>query len=98
MYRNAAILGLCQFLLMASAAVGISFNGLVGQQLASSTALATLPFLSLSATTAILTLYLPRLFTRWGYKGGFALGAGLGVVGSLLASLAVWAHSFLLFC
>lgn len=98
MYRNAAILGLCQFLLMASAAVGISFNGLVGQQLASSTALATLPFLSLSATTAILTLYLPRLFARWGYKGGFALGAGLGVVGSLLAALAVWAHSFVLFC
>jgi MFS family permease len=98
MYRNASILGLCQFLLMASAAVGISFNGLVGQQLASSTALATLPFLSLSATTAILTLYLPRLFARWGYKGGFALGAGLGVVGSLLAALAVWMHSFLVFC
>lgn len=98
MYKNAALLGLCQFLLMGSAAVGISFNGLVGKQLASSTALATLPFLSLSATTAILTLYLPRLFARWGYKGGFALGAGLGVLGSLLAAAAIWVHSFALFC
>lgn len=98
MYKNAALLGICQFLLMVSAAVGISFNGLVGQQLASSTALATLPFLSLSATTAILTLYLPQLFARWGYKGGFAMGAILGVVGSLLAAVAVGLQSFLLFC
>lgn len=98
MYKNAALLGICQFLLMVSAAVGISFNGLVGQQLASSTALATLPFLSLSATTAILTLYLPRLFARLGYRGGFALGAILGFVGSLLAAVAVGLQSFLLFC
>ena len=98
MYKNAALLGLCQFLLIGSAAVGISFNGLVGQKLASSTALATLPFLSLSGTTAILTLYLPGIFNRWGYKGGFALGAVAGVLGSLLAAAAIWADSFVLFC
>ena len=98
MYKNAALLGVCQFLLMVSAAVGISFNGLVGKQLASSTALATLPFLSLSATTAILTLYLPQLFARWGYKSGFAMGAILGFVGSVLAAVAVGSQSFLLFC
>lgn len=97
-YRNAALLGLCQFLLMASAAVGISYNGLVGQQLAQSTALATFPFLSMTATTALLTLYLPAALACLGYQRLFLVGAALGVLGSLLAALAVWLGSFWLFC
>ncbi|ACE82764.1 MFS transporter [Cellvibrio japonicus] len=97
-YRNAVLLGLCQFLLMASAAVGISYNGLVGQQLAQSTALATFPFLSMTATTALLTLYLPAILSRLGYQRLFLMGAILGVLGSLLAALAVWQGSFVLFC
>ncbi len=97
-YRNAALLGLCQFLLMASASVGISYNGLVGQQLAHSTALATLPFLSMTATTALLTLYLPAVLARLGYQRLFLAGAALGILGSLLAALAVWLGVFWLFC
>jgi MFS family permease len=97
-YRNAMLLGLCQFLLMASAAVGISFNGLVGERLAASTALATLPFLTMTATTAALTLLLPRYFARMGYQNGFVLGALLGILGSLMAAYGVWQSSFVIFC
>lgn len=98
MLKNPMLLGLCQFLLMLAAAVGISFNGLVGERLTASPALATMPFLCMSATTALLVLLLPTIFTRFGYKRTFMLGAGLGVLGSLLAALAIYSESFLLFC
>lgn len=98
MFKNPVLLGLCQFLLMISAAVGISFNGLVGEHLAASPALATMPFLCMSAATASLVLLLPVIFARLGYRRTFVLGAVLGVVGSLLAALAIWLESFVLFC
>lgn len=98
MLKNPMLLGACQFLLMLSAAVGISFNGLVGERLTASPALATMPFLFMSAITALLVLVLPTIFARWGYRRTFVLGAGLGVVGSLLAAVAIWCESFILFC
>jgi MFS family permease len=98
MYQNAMLLGLCQFLFMASVAVGLSFTGIVGEEMASSTALSTLPFLTMTATTALLTLYLPKIFARWGYKRAFVVGTLLGSLGGLLAAAGVYWNSFFLFC
>lgn len=98
MRTTALLLGLCQLLFMAAAAVGISFNGLVGTKLASSPVLATIPFLFITASTALLTLILPRLFARFGYRGGFALGVICGVLGGVLSAWAVWMQSFWGFC
>lgn len=98
MRSTALLLGFCQLLFMAAAAVGISFNGLVGAGLAGSPALATLPFLFITASTALLTLVLPRLFARLGYGGGFALGAFAGGLGGVFCAWAVWAESFWWFC
>lgn len=98
MYQNAMLLGLCQFLFMASVAVGLSFTGIVGEKMASSTALSTLPFLTMTATTALLTLYLPKIFSRWGYKRAFVIGTLLGSLGGLLAAAGVYWNSFFLFC
>ena len=98
MHSTALLLGFCQFLFMAAAAVGISFNGLVGAELAASSMLATFPFLFLTGSTALLTLILPKLFASLGYRGGFFLGAVLGVLGGLLCAWAVYAQSFWLFC
>jgi MFS family permease len=98
MYQNAMLLGLCQFLFMASVAVGLSFTGIVGEKMASSTALSTLPFLTMTATTALLTLYLPKIFARWGYKRAFVIGTLLGSLGGLLAAAGVYWNSFFLFC
>lgn len=98
MSYSAVLLGLCQFLFMASVAVGISFNGLVGEDLAPSPGLATLPYLFITASTAALTLILPRVLAALGYQGGFMGGAFMGLIGGLLAAWAVWQASFVLFC
>jgi MFS family permease len=98
MYQNAMLLGLCQFLFMASVSVGLSFTGIVGEKMASSTALSTLPFLTMTATTAVLTLYLPKIFAQWGYKRAFVIGSLLGSLGGLLAAAGVYWNSFFLFC
>lgn len=98
MYQNAMLLGLCQFLFMASVAVGLSFTGIVGEKMASSTALSTLPFLTMTATTALLTLYLPKVFASLGYKKAFVVGTLFGSLGGLLAAAGVYWNSFLLFC
>lgn len=98
LYRNAMLLGVCQFLLMVSVAVGLSFNGLIGKAMSPSLALATLPYLTMTLTSAALTLWLPRIFSRLGYARSFAIGALLGVMGSLAAALGIWLGSFFIFC
>jgi MFS family permease len=98
MYFNAILLGLCQFLFMATVSVGLAFTGIIGEKMASSTALSTLPFLAMTATTALLTLYLPKILGRMGYKSTFILGALLGSAGGLLATAAIFWNSFPLFC
>lgn len=98
MRKTALLLGLCQLLFMSAAAVGISFNGLVGTSLAPSPAFATFPFLFGTASTALLTLALPGWFARLGYRTGFALGIGCGMLGGLLCAFAVWMQSFWWFC
>ncbi len=98
MYRSALMLGLAQFLLMASVAVGLSFSGLVGAGMAPVPALATLPFLCGTLSTALLSLVLPRWFNRWGYRRGFMAGACCGLVGGLVCSWGLWRESFALFC
>lgn len=98
MRSTALLLGLCQLLFMSAAAVGISFNALIGAKLAISPSLATLPFLFITASTALLTLALPNLFAQFGYRMGFCIGALLGVLGGVFCAWAVWVHSFWLFC
>jgi MFS family permease len=97
-YKNAILLGLCQFLLMVSVSVGLSFNGLVGKAMAPSLALATVPYLTMTISTALLTLALPQIFSRLGYARSFAFGAILGIMGSLGAALGIWFDSFYIFC
>lgn len=98
MSSAAIILGLCQFLFMAAVAVGIAFNALVGKALAPSPALATLPLFFMMGVTAFLTLSMPRILAALGYRNLFITGALLGVTGGVLAVIANFVHSFILFC
>lgn len=98
MSLSAICLGICQFLFMASVAVGIAFNSLVGKQLAPSPALATLPFLGMMGATAALTLFMPRGLTHLGYRGVFVTGAIIGALGCALATYSIWFENFTLFC
>lgn len=94
---SAICLGICQFLFMASVAVGIAFNSLVGKQLAPDPSLATLPFLGMMGATAALTLFMPRGLALLGYRGVFVLGAGVGAIGCALAVYSIWFEHFALF-
>lgn len=98
MSYSAVILGFCQFLYMAAIAVGISFNALVGKALAPSPLMATLPFLFMMGSTALLTLWMPSLLAKSGYRRVFLWGGSAGLVAGLLAAMAIWLHSFSLFC
>ena len=94
----AIILGLCQFLFMSSVAVGLAFNALVGKALASSPAMATLPLFFMMGSTAALTLAMPGVLARFGYRTVFMLGVFCGALGGLLAVTANVTHSFWVFC
>ncbi|MET0356265.1 MAG: MFS transporter, partial [Cellvibrio sp.] len=94
----AIVLGLCQFLFMSAVAVGISFNALVGKALAPAQNLATVPMFFMMGSTAMLTLSMPKILAYLGYRKVFIVGALTGVVGGLLAVLAIYIHSFTLFC
>ncbi len=83
---------------MAAVAVGIAFNALVGKELAPSPLLATFPFLFIMGSTAMLTLLMPKLLARLGYRCVFLLGSAAGLVAGLVAAMAIWLHSFNLFC
>ncbi len=98
MSYSAIILGLCQFLYMAVVAIGLSFNALVGKALAPSPLMATLPFLFMMGSTAMLTLWMPKLFAQLGYSRVFLLGSCAGLMAGLVAAVAVWLHNFNLFC
>jgi MFS family permease len=98
MSPTAIFLSLCQFLYMAVIAINLAFNSLVAQQLAPSQSLATVPYLFLMGTTAALVLFLPKFFDQHGYRKMFVAGAMSGMIGGLLASIAIQTHSFWLFC
>lgn len=98
MSPTAVVLSLCQFLYMAVIAINLAFNSLIAQRLAPSSSLATLPYLFMMGTTAALVLYLPKFFDTFGYRKMFVVGAASGTTGGLLASAALQAHSFWVFC
>lgn len=76
----------------------VSVTALIGQQLAPSASLATLPvslqFLGLMAATLPSALLMGAL----GRRIGFLLGNSIGVIGAALAVLALQQHSFVLLC
>jgi predicted MFS family arabinose efflux permease len=98
MYSTAIPLGVCQFLIMAAATVSIAFSGLVGERLAGTAALATLPFLATTAVAAALALIMPRLLAPFGYRKIFLGGALAGAVGGGLAAWSIIEASFVMFC
>lgn len=92
------ILSLCQFLYMAVIAINLAFTSLVAKLLAPSPSLATVPYLFMMGTTAGLVLFLPKFFDARGYRMMFVVGAASGALGGVLASFALYAESFWLFC
>jgi MFS family permease len=96
--RNVGILATCQALLSTGQSMLIILGGLVGATLATNPALATLPVSFAVLGTLSATLPASFVMKRIGRRNGFLLGAGLGLIGAVLAAMAVYAASFTVFC
>lgn len=96
--HNARVLTTAQALGGASPAIIVSLGGLVGQQLASNPALATLPVSIFNLGLALGTLPAAWVMRRHGRRLGYLLGAGLGMVAGLVAAFGIYQQLFVIFC
>lgn len=96
--RNIAVLFAAQTLGAASPPVIVSLGGLVGQQLAPTAALTTLPVSSYTIGVALGTIPLVILLNRLGRRSTYMIGSLVGVVSGLTAAAGIWTGQFLLFC
>src|SRR4051812_38135800 len=97
-YRDIFLLACCQALLLANAAGLVSLSGLVGYSLADQKSLATLGATTYVLGSALATYPMSIWMGRVGRRRGFMTGASINVGGCALGVLALWAHSFALFC
>lgn len=98
MNRNVWLLSLCQALLMTGNILLISVIGLIGQQIAPSPSMITLPvalqFLGLMSATIPASMIMGKL----GRKRGFSIGNLVGILGASLATFSLYHHLFWIFC
>ncbi|RRJ83616.1 MFS transporter [Aestuariirhabdus litorea] len=98
MNKNVLLLSLCQALLTTGNVLLIAVSALIGQQLAPSTELITLPlalqFIGLMMSTIPASLIMDRI----GRRRGFVLGNCFGIAGALACASALLEQQFALFC
>jgi MFS family permease len=97
-WRNVAVLAAAQALGMSAGPLVTLSGGIVGQALAPSPLLATLPMTSLIVGVAACAVPAALLMGRIGRRAGFLTGAAIGMTGALLAAAATHAGSFAGFC
>jgi MFS family permease len=97
-WRNVAILSAAQALAASAGPLVTLAGGIVGQSLAPSPLLATLPISSLVMGLAAAALPVALLVRRVGRRAAFMIGAAVSMAGSLLAARATGAGSFAMFC
>ena len=95
--RNLIILFAAQSLALTSAPALVLLGGLVGAQLAPSSAWVTFPVAVSIVGTAVAAVPAALLMRRVGRRAGFVVGAWLGCLASLGAAVAVFIASFWLF-
>lgn len=96
--RNAFILSGMQALGGANPALVVALSSLVGQKMASSPDLATLPVGIFNLGLAVGILPAAYLMRRLGRQGGYIIGALLGIGAGLLAAAGIYSLSFIMFC
>lgn len=96
---NVLILASSQALYLITAVTMMTLSGVVGQLLAPSPALATLPIAAMMVGAVLTSLPASLLMNRYGRRRGFLIGtAGGGIGGGALAVAGVLSGSFWLFC
>ncbi|WP_341669572.1 MFS transporter [Alcaligenes sp. SDU_A2] len=96
--HNALVLSGMQALGGANPALVVALSSLVGQRMASSADLATLPVGIFNLGLALGILPAAYLMRRLGRQGGYIIGALLGIGAGLLAASGIYIESFLVFC
>ncbi|MFV8835360.1 MFS transporter [Aquisalimonas sp. APHAB1-3] len=97
--RNVAILAINQALFLITAITVMTLGGLVGQQLAATPALATLPVAAMMVGTVTFTLPASLFMKRYGRRPGFLIGTICGGgLGGATAVAGIVFSSFWLFC
>ncbi|MEO0819895.1 MAG: MFS transporter [Pseudomonadota bacterium] len=96
--RAVALLVWAQSVLGAQLPVHFILGGLVGQMLAETPALATLPISMIVIASMVAAPILSQLMGRYGRRTGFFIGAGFGALSGLVAVEAILARDFALFC
>ena len=97
-YRNVFLLACCQALLLTNSAGLIAMNGLVGYSLVDAKSLATLGATTYVLGSALSTMPMSLWMAKVGRRRGFMAGALINVAGCGLAVLALYMHSFALYC
>ncbi len=95
---NVLRLATAQALAGANSTIVYATGAVVGDMLAPSKALATLPISIFVVGMALCTLPAGAVAQRHGRRAAFMLGTGCGVAAGLVASLAILQASFILFC
>ena len=96
--RNVVILFFTQLIFVSGSIVLITLGGIVGNDLAPSRSLATLPLSVMIIGTALTTVPASLLMQRIGRRYGFALAALIACSGALMAAHALDVQSFAWFC
>ncbi|HEV7327934.1 MAG TPA: MFS transporter [Bosea sp. (in: a-proteobacteria)] len=96
--RNALVLAGAQALGGASPAIVISLGGIVGSQLVSNQAFATVPVSLMQLGLACGVIPAAFLMRRLGRRSGYVIGALIGAFGAAIAATGVAERLFWLFC
>ena len=96
--NNIIRLSAAQALAGANSVVFYATGAIVGNAIAPSSSLATLPITMFVLGMAACILPLGSLARKNGRKAAFMVGTGAGVITGLIAALAVLIGSFILFC
>lgn len=92
------LLMLAQAVGAASPPIIIAFGGIIGMQLATDKAFATLPVSLYNIGLALSVLPTTLLIRAWGRQRTYLLGTLFSFCGGLIAALGVWQSSFIIFC
>ena len=96
--HNALVLSCAQALGGANPAIVVSLGGLVGQAIAPDPAYATVPVSLLQLGVAAGTIPNAFVMRRFGRRGGYLIGAAIGMVAGSVAALGAARGLFGLFC
>jgi MFS family permease len=96
--RNLWLLTLSQVFGFTTAIVNVFLSGIIGSQLVSIKALATLPPTLFIIGTAICTVFASYIMSKFGRKFGFISASIASSLSSLLAAYSISIENFVLFC